>query len=178
MGRALICGMLAVSAMLYPAAGTGQTPDGALCRLCASAGDSARPAAPIRPLQIAISAQLDFSRLVHRNGGGGGSVVIDPDGGAARVSGLDPIGGPAMRGEVVIEGEPGRTVRITIPNRMVLTAADGSSIDIVGIKANVGPVTRLGSDGRLAFAFGGRLNVTARAAGLFRGRIPITADYQ
>ena len=45
-------------------------------------------------------------------------------------------------------------------------------------RTDLGAAPRLGIDGRLQFRFGGRLQVTGSADGDYRGRIPVTVEYQ
>lgn len=144
------------------------------CRLCAPRA-SAAPA-PERPLDIEIEAGIDFSRVAA--GPGGGTVEVAASG-ARRVSGaLVDLGGLALTGQVRLTGEPNRAVRISLPSRVTLTGPDGANAEVTALATDLPPAPRLGPDGRLRFAFGGRLSVDAGAAGQLRGRIPITADYE
>jgi len=173
-GAFLVFGLISLAPL---ASASGQRADQPpSCKLCG--GANARPA-PVdrRPLTIDVSAELDYAFLAHQ-GRGAGTVDIDARDGSRKITGgLVALNGQPMRGEVAIAGEPGEVIRITLPNRITLTASDGSSADIVNLTTDVGNTARLGSDGRLVFRFGGRLQVSAGTQGILRGRIAITADY-
>jgi hypothetical protein len=77
-----------------------------------------------------------------------------------------------------VEGTPGRTVRIDLPHDVRLTSTSGAEVRIRDIVSSLPPRARLGPDGRLEFAFGGRLELDGRADGDFRGRIQITVSYE
>ena len=129
------------------------------------------------PLRIEISAQLDFSRIA--TGRGGGSVVVDPVSGQRRISGdLRDLGGMALTGEAMVSGTPGRAVRVAIPPEILLDGDQGRLARVVDVTTNPGPAPRLGPDGRLRFRFGGRLAVASDDDGNYRGRIPISVEYE
>lgn len=132
----------------------------------------------VRPLNIEIRSSLDFSRAT-ATGANGGSIAIDPNSGALRISGdvLD-LGGSPFAGSAVVNGEPGRTVRIDMPSTIRLSSATGGSVEIVNLRTNLSPAPRLDMYGRLEFAFGGDLLLKGNVSGQFRGRIPITAEYE
>lgn len=129
-----------------------------------------------QPLRIEVIADLDFSRLVA--GRNGGSVRIDPDGSGSTVGGAALIGGYGFSARVLVSGTPGRTVRISLPHEVVLSAASGRVARVRDISANLPPLVRLGPDGRLEFAFGGRLDLDGEADGDYRGRIDVTVSYE
>jgi Domain of unknown function (DUF4402) len=129
------------------------------------------------PLRVEISAQLDFSRIATSTGGG--SVTIDPQTGTRRLSGnLLDLGGMALSGEAVISGTPGRGVRVFVPSAIDLEGDSGRSARVVDVATDLGPAPRLGADGRLRFRFGGRLQVASDDDGNYRGRIPISVEYE
>jgi Domain of unknown function (DUF4402) len=130
-----------------------------------------------RPLRIEISAELDFSRVAA--GTSGGSVTVDPVSGARRVAGdIKDLGGMALSGEAMVSGTPGRAVRVSIPAEIRLDGDQGQSARVVDVTTNLGPAPRLGPDGRLRFRFGGRLAVASGDDGQYRGRIPISVEYE
>ena len=143
------------------------------CALCFSA-----PAAPgERPLTIEISTGIAFSRLAIA-GHDGGTAAIDPQTGAKRTGqGLLDLGGSAVQGRGRISGTPGRAVRIDLPSRVTMTAADGSSAMLTDLATDLPAWPVLDSSGTLEFGFGGRIEVRGSTGGNFRGRIPITVDY-
>ncbi len=154
----------------------------AQCRLCAApTGTNATKSVlqkPDKPLSIEITANLDFSRLALLDRSGG-EVSIDPVSGHRRVSGaITDLGGMSLNGEGRLEGEPGRYVRISIPDRITLSAPNGSTAEVVKLETNLPPQVKLDREGRLTFTFGGELRVTGNAGGQYRGRIAITADYE
>lgn len=131
-----------------------------------------------RPLRIEIRSSLDFSRAAAA-GNNGGSIAIDPDSGARTVSGdvLD-LGGSPFAGSAIVSGEPGRAIRIEMPATIRLGNATGGSVEIVNLRTNLSATPRLDLYGRLEFAFGGDLLLKGNVSGQFRGRIPITAEYE
>lgn len=154
----------------------------AQCRLCAAppAGASSTSASSQAetPLNIEITANLDFSRLALLNRAGG-EVELDPQSGQRRISGgITDLGGLSLHGEGRLTGEPGRVVRVHLPERITLSAPNGSTADLVKLDTDLPAQAQLDSDGRLTFSFGGKLRVTGNASGQFRGRIAITADYE
>lgn len=166
----LIRTMLAIGLSLSGTAAVAQA-----CQLCASA--PAGPRAPQRPLAVTVDAALDFSTAVY-TGRGSGSITIEARTGRRQMIGLVALGGPALVGTVTITGEPFARVAIDLPRTIVLSSNLGATADITEIRTDLPPHPSLGSDGRLVFTFGGRLTVRNSAAGDFRGRIPVTVDYQ
>ncbi len=152
-------------------------PAAAQCRLCGAQPVTNEPGSPDRPLAIEIETTLDFSRIAQ--GRGGGSVDVDEHTGARSVrGGLIDLGGVALKGTARLTGEPGRHVRVVMPVAIPLQSSDGGSAQVVDLRTDLSPDPVLDADGRLDFAFGGRLLVVSGASGDFRGRIAIVADYQ
>lgn len=152
---------------------------GAQCLLCPAPTANAstmRDRAEPRPLSLTITADLDFSRVTA--GPAGGAVDLDPQS-ATRVAqgGVVDLGGMPFTGEVEVRGEPGAVIRITLPDRIVLSGDTGGEVSVTHLRTNLAPVARIGGDGRLTFRFGGRMQVSGDQDGTFRGRIPITAEY-
>jgi hypothetical protein len=144
------------------------------CRLCTP---DAAEGAPTIPINIEVYASLDFSRVA-LDQGDGGEVTIDSRSGGRKVSGgLNDLGGYAVRGEVRITGEPGRPIRVELPNRVEMRSSSGATAHIHGLETTLPAAPRIGADGTLSFSFGGRLSVKGQNSGNFRGSIPITADY-
>ena len=147
------------------------------CQLCAAI-PKADNAAPRKPIHIEVDSLLDFSTAAHGETGAG-AIEVDPATGARRVSGgLIGFGGPALRGTVRITGQPFAAVRIEIPKLMAMTSTMGAKATITGITTTLPPNPVIGSNGQLNFSFGGRMIVADGAAGDFRGRFAIFADYQ
>lgn len=150
------------------------------CRLCAPSNsllDRKADEAPARPIRIEVETALDFSRAAQA--GKGGEVEVDGRSGTRRVGGgLVDLGGMGVRGTVRISGTPLRPLRIDMPHRVSLRSSMGALAEVSDLRTDLPPVPVLGSDGTLTFSFGGRLQVRGNAAGVFRGSIPITADYQ
>lgn len=151
------------------------SPLGAQCRLCAP-DTPIGPVAQARPLNIEVETALDFSRAAGT--GRGGSIDIDERTGARRVAGLADLGGIAIKGSVRLTGMPHARVRVSLPTTVRLLAPNGSSAEAVDLRTDLPPDPVLDATGELRFSFGGRLVVSGSAAGEFRGRIPIVADYQ
>lgn len=129
------------------------------------------------PLRIDIETQLDMGRVAA--GAGGGEVEIDPVTGVRRVRGdVRDLGGFAVTGTVTVRGEPGAEVRVFLPASVDLESGSGGTARVVGLATDLTAAPRLGSDGRLQFRFGGRLQVSEASQGDYRGRIPVTVEYQ
>lgn len=145
------------------------------CRLCAP-GDEASEAKPTDPVQLDVAAKLDFDRLILA-GAGEGSAELGPDG-ARRVSGsVTAISARAMVGEVVIRGEPGRQVRVDLPNSIELFGFNGGTIRVESIRSDLPPNPRLDANGRLTFRFGGIVRISGDTDGEFRGDARINVEY-
>jgi Domain of unknown function (DUF4402) len=139
------------------------------CRLCSAPDDT--------PLSIDITTKLDFSRAA-LTGKGDGQIKVDPQNGNSMQGGIVALGGYAAAGTVLLKGAPGKSVRIDLPRTVRMTSPAGGVIEIVNFRTNLGPAPRLDMAGQLTFAFGGDLVVTGNLSGKFRGRIPITAQYE
>ncbi len=167
--------LIMLALMTSPTPATAQS-----CLACeAGAGDSAGADASARerPVRVTIIANLDFSRLTVRDGGGG--LVVDPETGAVSPrGGAASIGGMAFSGRALVEGEPNRAVRVLMPEEIILTSSTGGQARVRRIITTLSPAPRLGPDGRLEFAFGGELQAEGGATGEFRGRIAITVGYE
>lgn len=146
------------------------------CQLCVSETEGAAARAA-RPIHIDIDTAIDFATAAH-TGAGRGTITLDPRTGQRSFSGLIGLGGAALRGTVVITGEPFRRVNVELPAMISLNAAGGGKAEIVDFRTTLSPDPRIGADGRLSFSFGGRLSVRDGATGDFRGRIQIRAEYQ
>ncbi|WP_237246017.1 DUF4402 domain-containing protein [Sphingopyxis witflariensis] len=151
----------------------------AQCQLCAqdAAGGAAATRKSETPLRVDIETQLDFSRVAV--GAMGGAVELDPASGARRLSGaIVDLGGFPVTGVVTVRGEPGAEVRVILPATVDLEGDHGRSARVTGLVTNLAPAPRLGADGRLQFRFGGRLQIAGIDDGDYRGRIPVTVEYQ
>lgn len=144
------------------------------CRLCYASGP---PRAGERPLAIEIFTDLAFSRLA-MTGDGSGSAEVDAQTGAKRTSGaIIDLGGLSLQGRGRITGEPGRQVRVDLPSTVTMTTPDGDPAELVNFQSDLPDFPRLDGTGALEFTFGARLVVRGRQGGNYRGRIPITVDY-
>lgn len=151
----------------------------AQCLLCAQDASGAVIASRERdtPLRVDIETQLDFSRVAV--GAMGGAVELDPVSGARRLSGaVVDLGGFPVTGVVTVRGAPGAEVRVTLPATVDLEGGHGRSARVTGLVTDLSPAPRLGADGRLQFRFGGRLQIAGLDDGDYRGRIPVTVEYQ
>ena len=160
-----------VAGLMLACAAPAAAQDCALCFAAPGASDAGRP------LTIEISTGLAFSRLA-KVGPNGGSAVIDAQtGNKATDSGLIDLGGSAIQGHGRITGTPGRTVRIDLPRRITMTSTDGSNAVLTDLATDLPAWPVLDATGSLDFSFGGRIEVQGNGGGNFRGRIPITVDY-
>ena len=151
----------------------------AQCMLCGKpeSGSIAASRKVETPLHVDIETQLDMGRVAA--GAGGGEVEIDPVTGMRRVRGdVRDLGGFAVTGTVTVRGEPGAEVRVFLPSSVDLESGSGGAARVTGLATDLGAAPRLGSDGRLQFRFGGRLQVSGATGGDYRGRIPVTVEYQ
>lgn len=145
------------------------------CQLCAKS--DSHEAVAQKAISISVETMLDFSTAAHTNAGSG-SITVDPRTGSRQLSGLVGLSGPALRGTVTIIGQPFARLSISLPRSVQLNSNLGAVADVTDIRTDLSPSPMLGADGRLVFSFGGKLTVREEAAGDFKGRIPITADYQ
>lgn len=145
------------------------------CRLCGpgAADPSAKASVPV---SLDVDAKLDFDRLILA-GSGSGSAELSPDGARAVAGSVTAIGARAMVGKVTIHGEPGRLVRITLPERIELSGLSGGRLSLESIRSDVGAMPRLGGDGTLSFRFGGMIRTEGDIDGNYRGDIAIDVDY-
>lgn len=152
------------------------SPAHAQCRLCsvpttAPPSDSAQGA-----VSLEIEASLDFDRLILLRPGPG-TATLRPDGSTSISGTIAAMSGRGMVGQAVVRGEPGRLVRIDLPSRIEMFSLGGGRIAIDDLVSDLPSAPRLDSAGRLAFRFGGRLNITGDAEGQYRGDVPITVEY-
>ncbi len=174
-GLRLRVAILFVLALFAPASVQAQ------CLLCTSDDApadaiTARDAAEM-PLNVTITADLDFSRLAA--GTGGGTVTLDPTSGTSVARGnVAAIGGFGFGGRVSVTGTPGRTIRISLPDTVVLTSSTGRTAYVRDLVTSLPPLARIGISGRLDFVFGGRLEIDGGADGSYTGRVAITVSYE
>jgi hypothetical protein len=148
----------------------------AQCRLCERPITGPAEEGKDGELELQVEASLNFDRLVVL-GTGEGSATLLPDG-TRHVSGsIEAIGGRAMVGEARLRGEPNRMVRIDLPSKITLYSVSGGRITIDQITSDVAQAPRLDSQGKLAFRFGGRVQVNGDTEGEYRGDLPITVEY-
>ena len=144
------------------------------CRLCYS-DPTAKPGE--RPLAIEIWADLNFSKLA-LTGRSGGSAEVGATGGGKQISGeLVDLGGMAITGRGRITGAAGREVRVDLPDRVEMTTPEGGRATLTGFTTDLPRHPALGATGELEFSFGARLVIEGGRGGKFRGRIPISVDY-
>lgn len=170
-GWAAFCVLSSLAAL--PSAGQAQ------CLLCEDSTRIGTDDEALAPLSIQVETSLDFNRLAIANPSGG-SVTLDPFTGNRSVSGgLVELGGMALQGVATVRGEPGRPIRLQMPQSATLHSSEGGSAELTNIVADLPKGgARLGPDGTLRFTFGGRLNLNGNAHGDYRGRILLVVDYQ
>lgn len=168
MARALALILAALALPALPAAGQ------EACRLCYS-GPGAKPGE--RPLTIEIWADLSFAKLA-MTGRSGGSAQVDAQTGSKSTQGeMISLGGTPVTGHGRITGEPLRRVRIDLPGKVPMSTPDGGSAELTDFTTNLPSNPQLNANGELEFSFGARLVVKDGRGGNFRGRIPISVDY-
>ena len=148
----------------------------AQCRLCSAPTTVRTEEAGKGQVRLEIETSLDFDRLILL-GPGDGSAVLRPDGSTSSAGTVSEISPRAMVGTVTVRGEPGRTLRIDLPHRIVLHSLSGGEVTFDDVASDLPALPRLDSAGNLTFRFGGRLRVTGDAEGDYRGDLPITAEY-
>ena len=156
------------------------SPAVAQCLLCGTpdaAIDGRDEARPNVPLRISINTRLDFSRAALAQIGGG-SIVVTPSGGRTVTGNLEDLGGMGVAGSVEIWGTPNRQLDIDLPDTVQMTSADGNRAIITNFRTDLKKNPKLNVAGYLKFNFGAELQVSARQAGTFRGRIPISVEYE
>lgn len=174
MGRAsalLLSMALLGGALAMPGAAAGQ------CRLCSTPVTQMDSAGAGGAVRIEVQARLDFDKLVLVDGNGRGTARLLPDGTASTSGSIGAIGGRAMVGNVIVRGEPGRLVRIGLPDSIALHGLAGGSIRLDSLVTDLPAQPRLDSQGSLQFRFGGALHIDGEVEGDYRGDVPITVDY-
>jgi len=163
---ALLCAFLLLPAM----------PAAAQCRLCPEGGQLTEEAPAKVPVQLELETSLDFDTLV-LTGSAGGLARLAPDGSRATQGAVQALSGRAMMGELLIRGEPGRAIQLTMPERIALFGPGGGSLVIQRLSSDLPSAARLDGQGRLRVRFGGELLISGDAEGDYRGDIAITVDY-
>jgi len=149
----------------------------AQCRLCAVPTSGLETeAVAVSTVRLEVEASLDFDRLIV-TGPDGGTASLAPDGSRSVSGSVTELTSRAMVGSAVIRGEPGRTVRISLPSRIEMHGLAGNRISIDGIESDLPASARLDSNGSLSFRFGGQLQIVGDAEGDYRGDVPITVEY-
>jgi len=127
-------------------------------------------------MSLEVETSLDFDRVV-LIGESGGTARIGADGSRSSSGGVGTLSGRTMVGTVMIRGEPGRHIRVEVPNRIDLFGLSGDRLTLLRVITDLGPSPRLDSTGRLTFHFGGELAISGNSEGDYRGDVPITVDY-
>lgn len=151
-------------------------PSGAQCRLCDKPTTSRPEDSGASDVRLEIETSLDFDRLILA-GSGGGSAVLRPDGSSSAQGAIATVSSRAMAGTAIIHGEPGRAVRVELPQRVELYSVNGGRIAFDDIVSDLPSLPRLDSAGNLTFRFGGRIRIDGDADGDYRGDLPITVEY-
>jgi len=173
MTRRLLLAVALLGCAIGPIAPAAQ----AQCALCAA--PAATENSNLVPLTVQAESDIDFSKVGLVVANQGGQIEIASDSGARTISGaLVDLGGMAVRGTVVVRGEPRRRIEVELPASVTLASADGGTLQMTDFTTDLDKTPRLGVDGVLRFGFGARLKVDGRSDGDFRGSVPITVDYK
>ena len=167
-GRIALLSLFAAAAIPLPA--------GAQCRLCDAPTTDRIEETGKGEIRLEIETSLNFDRLILL-GQGDGTAVVRPDGSTTNTGTITDISSRAMVGTVTVRGEPGRSLRIDLPRRIVLHSLSGGEVTFDDVASDLPSLPRLDSGGNLTFRFGGRLRVSGDAEGDYRGDLPITAEY-
>jgi len=149
---------------------------GAQCRLCDKPPAGTEHDAPKAEVTLEIETSIRFDQLILA-GVGDGSAVIRPDGTSSAHGAVMQVSPRAMVGNAVVRGEPGRALRVELPQRIVLRSFSGGEIVFEEVTTDLPSLPRLDGSGRLTFRFGGRLHVRGDAEGDYYGDLPITVEY-
>jgi hypothetical protein len=126
-----------------------------------------------------VESDVDFGRLIVL-GSRIGHVAIDLDSGTKLIFGeINDGGGMPVYGTALVTGQPLRTIAVTMPNTVQLTASNGALATMRDFQTNLPAFPRLDSGGQLRFNFTGTLYTDGAvlSGGRLRGRVPITVDY-
>jgi hypothetical protein len=154
----------------------GSWPARGQCRLCATPSTTIAIEKTKSDVTLELEASINFDRLVV-SGDGEGSATLRPDGAAVANGVVTQMSPRAMVGSALVQGEPGKAIRVVLPSRIVLTSISGGEITLEEVVSDLPSIPRLDSAGRLSFRFGGRLRVRGDAEGQYRGDLPITVEY-
>lgn len=168
--------LLALGLAAGAAAAAGASPASGQCRLCDAPVTIAAGDKPSDVVTLDIETSIDFGRLIV-SPEGEGTATLRPDRSSASQGAVEEMSARAMVGSAVVQGEPGRAVRVELPARIVLTSLSGGEIVFEDVVSDLPALPRLDSAGRLTFRFGGRLRVRGDAEGQYRGDLPITVEY-
>ena len=152
------------------------SPVAAQCRLCDKPTTVRDAEDSKNEVQLEIESSIAFDRLV-LFAAGEGTAVLRPDGSTAGTGVIGDVSPRAMVGTATVRGEPGRTIRVDLPHRIVLHSISGGEITFDDVVSDLPSLPRLDSAGNLTFRFGGRLKISGDAEGEYRGDLPITAEY-
>src|SRR5215213_3624247 len=158
--------LLAVAIAAVAAVATPR-PAAAQCRLCDTPQTAREESSGKGEVRIEVETSLSFDRLI-LSGDGGGSALLRPDGSASITGSITDISPRAMVGTVVLHGEPGRSLRIDVPRRIVLHSLNGGEVSFDDVVSDLPSLPRLDSTGNLTFRLGGRLTVSGDADGDYR----------
>lgn len=172
MGPKILALVLAAGA----AAAAGLSPASGQCRLCDAPTTLREGEAGASAVSLEIEASVSFDRLV-LFGEGEGSAILRPDGSSAAQGAVTGVSPRAMAGSAVVRGEPGRSIRVELPPRIVLRSFGGGEIIFENVVTDLPPIPKLDSAGRLTFRFGGQLRLRGDSEGDYEGDLPITVDY-
>ena len=151
-------------------------PASAQCRLCDTPTTSRDEQSGKGEVRLEVETSLSFDRLI-LSGQGEGSAVLRPDGSSVIAGAVAEMSPRAMVGTVTVHGEPGRAIRIDLPQRIVLHSLSGGEVTFDDVASDLPSMPHLDPAGNLTFRFGGRLRVSGDAEGDYRGELPITAEY-
>ena len=144
------------------------------CRLCYGDGATAPGE---RPLTIEIWADLNFSKLALTGRSGGSAEMSATDGAKHTTGEVVDLGGIAVTGHGRITGVPLREVRLDLPDTVDMSTPDGGQAKLAQFTTDLAPHPQLNANGELEFSFGERLIISGSHGGNYRGRIPISVDY-
>lgn len=148
----------------------------AQCRLCETPTTDLQPETNGGPIRLEVQTTLDFDRLILL-GGGGGAATLLPNGDRSASGAIATVSATAMVGSVSVHGDPGRVLRVEMPQRITLYSLGGGRIAVDNVETDLPSMPRLDAAGNLSFRFGGRLSITGDAEGQYRGDVPITVEY-
>lgn len=130
-----------------------------------------------RGLSVEFVEGLNFGRVLASNAVEG-KVVINPATGLKESHGAFDLGGEYSRGEIAIHGIPGKRFRVSLPQKVVLTARGAMATVLSDFSTYPSSTGILGPDGKAVIYLGATLTLKPNQQGSnSAGKINVYVDY-